>query len=324
MSHLPFSQLPQDVLLEVSQYGNVAPSLNPEYIRSVVSSIDPNFPWYQELILEMEKRDNPLYHLLSGRYPGMRAIRTHEEDPNTLIIEGNLPLISQFLDRLDIDYIINPVDNTVVAHVPNHLLQQLDQAEHMINIRPIINSQIDIYSSIPQEYDYLTDKILRTTRESLREYFNRIPSDEEIIQAILRINPKYDLGSLLQWLRYRRDVCSSIRDTLALNMINLFKNDIVSIEGQQWAPNRAPILYVRTRTNGDLARVTDYLQKRGASTLIRQRTADLPGTEVYWVRTFNIPGTNTPGNVENAVNVVESISTDFTLARLCHEYYAPM
>lgn len=323
MSSNSFSRLPQDVLLEVSQYGNVAPSLNPEYIRSVVSSIDPNFPWYQELTLELEKRGNPFYALLSGRYPGMRAVRAYGESLNTVIIEGNLPLISQFLDTLNIDHIINPVDNAVIAHIPNNLLLQLDQAEHMMNIRPVVSSRIDAYSSIPREYDHVTCEILKTTRQSLRDYFDGIPSDTDIIQAIIRINPKYDLGGIIQWLRYRRDVCSSITDPLTLEMINLF-NDVISVEGQHWQHNRPPVLFIRTNVDADMVRITDYLLKRGATALTRQRTGDLPGSELYLVRAFNIPGTNTRGNVQNDVNVVESITRDFTTARLCRGYYAPM
>jgi len=58
---MSLNTLPDEILLGISEYGNVTPNLNPEYIYDEIQSIDPNFPWRSELTLEQSRANNNLY-----------------------------------------------------------------------------------------------------------------------------------------------------------------------------------------------------------------------------------------------------------------------
>jgi len=55
------SVLPEELLLQVSSFGVIHPNLSPSYIYDEINSIDPNFPWQSELILEQLRSENELY-----------------------------------------------------------------------------------------------------------------------------------------------------------------------------------------------------------------------------------------------------------------------
>jgi len=76
--------IPQELLYNISTYGQITPGLDPGYIEQSVRNIDPNFDWSGEFLLEFYRANDGVYQQLlpilnripKSKYPELRAYST--------------------------------------------------------------------------------------------------------------------------------------------------------------------------------------------------------------------------------------------------------
>uniref|UniRef100_A0A6C0BNK2 Uncharacterized protein n=1 Tax=viral metagenome TaxID=1070528 RepID=A0A6C0BNK2_9ZZZZ len=261
-----YGALPTEVLYNISQYGIAPPTLNPQYIVEEVQLIDSNFPWASELMreyLKFTQSQDSLYNVMSdtfkvlGRYSGvintidlMRTIDVRNDNfvpTNELNPSGDVTMTVSMPHTNDV---VKQIRRRGVSYNDNNIYIELPRGSNKVDV---VNA-LYLCSTVrtPQSlglrgsahtgngtfnsnrtYDYA--QLINNVRNEdlpsvLPEIFRTIPSDTEVVTELLRINPKYDFGNTLAWIRTRSETCERVRsDARLLAMYDLLVNDSLAI-----------------------------------------------------------------------------------------------
>jgi hypothetical protein len=134
-----------------------------------------------------------------------------------------------------------------------------------------------------------------------------IPSDLEIIRAILLLNPRYDLGDLLNWLRARNAVCPRVVGTEIYRLVT--QNGLNSMDVLHYSNIMAISLVSDTKQQADS--LTEYLANIG---LVRIQTITASPRSVTVSAGQNEPET---------LILLSSLIEDFLGTRMCLLDYLP-
>uniref|UniRef100_A0A6C0BM88 F-box domain-containing protein n=1 Tax=viral metagenome TaxID=1070528 RepID=A0A6C0BM88_9ZZZZ len=191
-----WSDIPQEILLLISEYGQVAPGLDCRLIDLRIRSISPDWRWGSQLRLEAMRRDNKFY----------RQMETLIEYCNFKDI-----WISEHWEKRSI--IIYDLKNVIPEHIlPDH--PELRIYKKMILRDPIIIIEATYSHRDLMICPWLYDPRVRFkhnipdnlgnpyNRDDLTISINshkqsRLTSPEDMISEILRIQPKFNLGELI-------------------------------------------------------------------------------------------------------------------------------
>jgi hypothetical protein len=193
---LVWNPLPQEILLLISEFGQVAPGLNPELIDSRMRQISPQWNWCPELKIQQLRRDNRFYPCMEPLIDYCRLkdiLISHNWDKGSVSV-----------------YDINGVIPSDV--LPNH-------PELRVSKRTILGSTVIVIEVTYNSIDlmlcvWLHDPRIRSKynipdnpcdisdRNDLSVSINsckqsRVRSQVDMISEILKIQPKFNLGELI-------------------------------------------------------------------------------------------------------------------------------
>ena len=245
--------LPQELLFNISEYGQVPEGLTPEYIEQSVRNIDPNFDWSKEFTLEYLRSRDGLYREVGDVLSLIPVTSINEiqlkpgrqyESIITVPIEGiRQSTIDGIISSHQGSYIQGdkihiPIDVSIVD--PSGVLD-IRRAMYLAHPRTDLVSSEDVLSLnkddmegedlavIRYNYPWLLNTMeKRGLPGAFPRWFREIPTDLEIIQAILALNPQYNLGDLLAWIKSRAEICNRAETTAMYRLIS--EGNITAIE----------------------------------------------------------------------------------------------
>uniref|UniRef100_A0A6C0BL26 Uncharacterized protein n=1 Tax=viral metagenome TaxID=1070528 RepID=A0A6C0BL26_9ZZZZ len=221
---MSLSDLPEEIAFKISEYGQILPLLDLQYIVDEVRVLDPNFSWYSELMIHYLRKVDVFYNVMI--IPGKLRL-TYD----SIILEADDPIsddITNLLYNNNIECTIE-VNKLIIYNVSQ---EQLINSSSLIDVRSkflisrdpaidtIITSKTEQHRShegrhsidnrgVSMRDDYLL-MIENTTLP--RELGLDSPSDVEILEIILELDPKFNVGELLHWLRTRSEVIKALKD----------------------------------------------------------------------------------------------------------------
>jgi len=341
--------LPEELLFTVSTYGQVPPGLTPEYILREVNRVSHRpVEWAKEFTLEYLRATDRLYRNVGDVLRIIPIDRILQAFPhnNTLVVEieglsvSEADHISRSVDpsvRMERLKDISTDRSLYSLSIP--MKEPIDSSDDELQIRNLLylanpRTSLDasrirgrysmVKSSDPgdvrRNYPWL---IATMDKLGLARAFPRwfpqpprvyrssvyIPSDIEIIRAILRVNPKYNLGDLLNWLRARLEICHSVQESHP-DMYRLVTQGIIQeIEVSRYSTAlRLSMMVARSSQRREIAL---YLSSMGFS-------PDMNPLEVVRSATVDVPRDDPEG-----ILVLQSIINSFMTVRMCLLNYSP-
>ena len=181
---------------------------------------------------------------------------------------------------------------------------------------------VNIYPRGMQNYPEMLN---RASKESLvriaPQYFQepitlgRLPTDLEIIQAILTINPEYNLGDLIQWLGMKRRICPEILGTDIYNLVR--SRFLTTISALTTFTFNGEVSYIDVDIPLDSSNISDdirqFLDNSGIKYVIHNVTPD---------PMISIRG-DTVEREPNVYEVVQGLVDGFLASRVCMLNYLP-
>uniref|UniRef100_A0A6C0BM27 Uncharacterized protein n=1 Tax=viral metagenome TaxID=1070528 RepID=A0A6C0BM27_9ZZZZ len=233
-------QVPEELLFTIAEFGQVPNGLSAEYIIEEVNRLEPNFNWSSEFIIEYLRSIDPLYPLMAElKKPdveiiisddGQFSIAPPEIDDDDSDDEKEMheteAEIYAILERYDYEYytdigtinVITPElkqyniygSDLLVDPRPDPLTDRLDRMIKLtVDRLEIIGEDGEFMSDVPIQNDYAY-LIEHASPELIQDVFPGLfpspPTDIDLITRMLEINPSYNLGSLLSWLRIRSNI----------------------------------------------------------------------------------------------------------------------
>jgi len=251
--------LPQELLFNVSEYGQVTPGLTPEYILNEVKSLDPNFDWSKEFTLEYLRATDHTYKRFGRILRSMDPTRddcidTRLSDRRWRQGSWDLRILRSCIDTDTVDWIESSypgVDNDgYYVHIPidddmanDRTRIRIDRGMYLAHPRTSLRVHYyPLYSSkrglntqdltiVRHKYPWLLNTMeKRGLPGAFPRWFGEIPTDLEIITAILQLNPEYDLGDLLRWLGDRSEVCNLVKNTEMYRLVSEHHIDYIEVD----------------------------------------------------------------------------------------------
>lgn len=356
------SDLPEELLFNVSQFGQVTPGLTAEYILREVNLLQRGrllsqgrlFDWAKEFTLEYLRATDSLYRQIGSILKEIPP----ESLNNVRLVMDELTINANALTDRQIGRILEASDR---VNVPTRVITTygtMPSTEYReitipVTVTNLFGSQEQILNAAylahprtttdkPENRGYYYDQYYSMTtrkspgidtrhdypwllatinRVSLPQAFPRwfprqtglrptsiyVPSDLEIVRAILRLNPRYDLGDLLNWLRARDEVCSRVSST---NIYELITQGVLqAIQVNNTRGITSLIFYLRAQSQRRA--FMDYINSIGF-----QAEPGLvnPALEV---------SISTRYRDTDRVNQLNSLVDDFLGSRMCLMQYLP-
>jgi len=383
-----YPELPQELLLNISEYGRVPPRLTSDYILQEVNSLLPSgqsFPWEREFILEYLRDNDELYQeigdilrliplnnigdvYIGGRVGDDLRISASTLSESTINrILTNIPeaymdketIVMHGGDTVQYDIIDIPLEDSYtkddlsralyLAHPRTSLVHNGYGPPTLIVTRDRMNNpdytspedsdeeeEEPRYVDIDVRYDY--PWLLATTNRRMLpilfpEIFKRaqfrtrsrrntrdVLTDKEIIEGVLRLNPEYDLGDLLQWLRARREVCNRIRQSIEEGGSLGVMNELVA----RYGVNTVGIVHLPFGSYSDFTVIVDNPENAGE---VLRIITDL-GARGVRPNSIRVDGDTIRITVRNAIDqqgyeIAERLTDEFIAVRMCTTSYLP-
>jgi hypothetical protein len=223
-------KLPQEILFKISEFGQIIHCNDRlqrtylQYIIDEVSLLDPNFPWMSELMIHYLRMTDILYNVVSitGKLSLTRntiAVDSINGIPENIItllhnncMEFNVIDNEIIVCNLTQDQLINSLSLIDVRSQFNIIsepsMDTIIKTTHALSCDQYIRNHVD-NRGIPRQDDYL----FMIENACLPEEIGlECPSDLQVLEMIISINPEFNVGELLRWLRDRFCVRQTLRN----------------------------------------------------------------------------------------------------------------
>jgi len=306
--------LPQDLLFNISEYGQVLPDLSPEYINNVVSKLSAlAYPvnWAAEIRLQELRSSNSLYPVVMIAYENGGEVRTGSFRRKLGVIIGSSQHKSRISQELS-DLGIYNVTTAQVVFIPTSEPDteiELNEAIFLKNIRPGLYPR-DNMSMTPNDISNTTPSDLMNSG-----IFDHIPDDIEMISYLLR-SGSFNLGELLQWLRLRARSCV---DGANADLHHLIRSGVIDVTVgtalgfTDRTQGRSIGLTISISPQSSRDQVNDILRIMSMRGLTMSR---LPG---YGIMRYGVTSWDTTRSLGD---IIDEFTRAFDSARMCYVSYS--
>jgi len=329
--------LPEELRFNISEYGQVF-NVTPQYIQREVANLDPNFNWAGELMLEYYRANDGVYQLLGNVIESIprRALHT------VGMIRGYpgdnmvLSIRTQSMTELEQTRVMDSsteLDPRSYRGYDSSIRVPMDIEMYGIDLQPAMylahpRSSTYIGDGTHLNYQYLPDRIATLTNTYTRgvnyttpqdlpakfpQFFDGVPTDEEIIQAILKINPEYDIGSLLDWLEHRVQVCDYVHD----NGLDVLSSIVKMTFDDNYLLYSEYILTIYVHKD-EAGIIEEYLRRLELEYTINNNSSV---TQITISRDDNTSRRTSRNAAE--YDIIRSIISDWLSVRMCNINYTP-
>uniref|UniRef100_A0A6C0BN19 Uncharacterized protein n=1 Tax=viral metagenome TaxID=1070528 RepID=A0A6C0BN19_9ZZZZ len=182
--------IPQEILLSISEFGQIAPGLDESLVNSVILSVSPNWSWMPELIIEEMRSQLLIYSTIEKilEYCDHHGVSVLIRD-DLLIIKS---LIPETLHTNDITVSSDEGYTFITSDIPG----DITTSHWLYDPRPDPNMKNMGYDiSPPINRALIVNQYIHDTSIS----------SDEALRIIVKNNPQYNLGRILSRLRSMKE-----------------------------------------------------------------------------------------------------------------------